>query len=166
MRLQTARDAVQIVKLTLFNHSIGEILPTLEYEGGWHRACVGTGYEDVNNDGRGDCGVYAGNPLMSETPEFNELISRNAKLSANPNYPSITSSGFDQYGPFVSYPWFGDHNRLVVERSLAGERQPCGLSPLACAASGGQVTMTPTSTPLWSKSGNGTTECIVVVENV
>ncbi len=166
LRLSITRNALQIVKMTVDAHSDAEIKAALHVDDMWYRACVGTGYTDINSDGNGDCGVYDGDPMMSESTAFNALLAENATLPVNSKFPVVSTDQFDLYGPFFESAWIsnGSYEGWVLEYSLEGEQQACGLSPLLYHDGEGAVTTTPTATPKWSETGNGTTECMLLVK--
>ena len=84
-RLELARQVGEVVKLAAIDSTVSQMTVTMNSSGGWYNACLGTDYVDVNSDGRGDCGVYLGNPYTSEAPALNTLLSKYAAL------PSMSS---------------------------------------------------------------------------
>lgn len=102
---------------------------------------------------------------MSESAGLNSLIHENGKLVVSTaKFPVISTDEFDLHGPFVGSGWVDGGNAWVIEYSLEGERQKCGLSPMVYRADGWNLTLTPSSTPDWTFSGNGTTECVILAK--
>ena len=164
LRLQAARNAVQAANILTSTFGLSEIRATMQETDSWWRACVGTGYQDMDSDGLGDCGVYEGTPMMSESPAFNALLSQNTDISNSSNFPVVSTDNFDLYGPFMESAWINSRDAWVVEYSLEGEEQSCGLQPLVYYTEDDEPTLTPSATPKWTRTGVGTTECAVFIQ--
>ncbi len=140
------------------------------------RACLGTGYADVNSDGTGDCGETA-NIASEDVTFFNSLKSIIATQpvvnSARVNMPYQTST----FVGAVLYNWSGFKvnnvsNPYYIMYMLEGDKADCQnanvVMPWEDAALGkyGWPEMKTTSTQKYSWTDNKTTACVVPLENI
>lgn len=169
LRIQTAKQAMSALQLVKMYNSDTAIRDSLHQDGGWWYACVGTGYEDFDGDGLGDCGVHDGWPFMSESSAFNDLLAENTNLVVSTaKFPVIATDSASLYGPFVNSGWVDESSQWVMEYSLEGEGQECSLTPLVYRspppAESWNLTTTPPATDAgWSGVRDGVTECIVLI---
>jgi prepilin-type N-terminal cleavage/methylation domain-containing protein len=162
LRLTMAKYLPQDVKLSLNGEDIGT--PT-EY---WS-ACIGTGYVG------GKCGVYQNDPPYAiESTAFNTLLQQGS--GALPNFstypPSKSNDGDVVSGPYIQTVRLAGESkdRLAVEYSLEGEKQPCLMTPLIYGftgiGAGPTLTKPAGDAANYSSSGDGVTECRFVIANL
>lgn len=164
-RLSAVEQAEEVVQILLAKKTPLEVRTSLPVSGGWYRACVGTGYKDINGDGTGDCAYYNNSPYVSESSAFNTLLRENSELPTMTAYPQSTATDGDIVsGPFLGSAWVDSKDMLIIEYVLMGEEQKCKFTPLVYH-NGGNPSMTPASgaSPDYSKSEYGVTECMLFV---
>jgi prepilin-type N-terminal cleavage/methylation domain-containing protein len=140
------------------------------------RACLGTGYADINSDGIGDCGETAN--LANEDPAyFNALktiiTTQPVVNSVRVNMPYQTSTFIGA----VIYNWTGfkvDNisNPYYIMYMLEGDRTDCQnaniVMPWEDASQGkyGWPEMKTTTSQKYSWSDTKTTACVIPLENI
>lgn len=161
-RIDYARQQQDILKIVLIKTKPVDVIAAMDHAGGWDRACMGTGYADVNSDGRGDCAAYMGSPYVSDTTTFNTLLAQVAQPSMV-KYPIARSTDGDvTYGPYVNAEYADSTDVIALEYVLEGENQDCGLRPLIYQ-NGASNSLTPAGSPKYTTSAYGVTECWVMV---
>lgn len=164
VRLSTARAAYDVMRVALIDTPPTVMRDSLNNPDGWYRACVGTGYKDIDADGRGDCGWYNNVPYVSTSENFDTILKTWSSIPSAANYPEIkASNGNVVGGTFVDSAWVDGRDMLALEYVLEGEQQKCVLRPLIYKDGLGNSTLTPSATPEYTISANGTTECMVAV---
>ncbi len=164
-RLSTVTSAIEMVNVVLANNAPSAVRATLNVSSGWYRACIGTGYPDLNSNGQGDCAAFGGSPYVSESAAFNTMMQTNVTLPNLASYPASTATDGDVVdGPYFGSAWVDSKDMLVVEYSLEGEAKSCDKGPLVYK-NGGSPSMTPAggASSAYSASGYGVTECVVAV---
>lgn len=164
-RLSTVTSAIEMVNILLINNAPSAVRATLNVSSGWYRACIGTGYPDINSNGQGDCASFSGSPYVSESAAFNTLMQSSVTLPNLASYPASTATDGDVVdGPYFGSAWVDSTDMLVVEYSLEGEAKSCDKGPLVYK-NGGNPSMTPAggASSSYSASGYGVTECVVAV---
>jgi prepilin-type N-terminal cleavage/methylation domain-containing protein len=166
-RTVAATNAIEAVEVMLTKHAPSAIRATLNLSDNWYRACVGTNYPDRNNDGIKDCAWYGNSPYVSESANFNTLLSSFTSPPNMSSYPATTSSDGDVVaGVYLGSAWVDSKDMLVIEYSLEGEAQPCDKSPLVYK-NNGSPSLTPASGMSdkysYSSAGYKATECVVAV---
>jgi prepilin-type N-terminal cleavage/methylation domain-containing protein len=162
-RLADVTSAIEVVEVALTKYKPSEVRASLNYSGGWYRACIGTNLADLNSDNVGDCGYYGASVYVTESAAFNTLLQASSALPDFSRYPKTTSTDDDVVAsPYLDSAWVDGKDMLAIEYSLEGEGKSCDKSPLIYK-SGGTSTMTPSATPEYSTSGYGVTECAVAV---
>lgn len=162
VRIDHAKHFEDILKIALTKTTPADMIAAMDHAGGWDRACLGTGYTDINADGRGDCAAFNGSPYISDTTTFNTLISKVA-LPSMTKYPIARSTDGDvTYGPFVNAEYADSTEMIALEYVLEGLNQDCGLKPLIYQ-NGATNSLTPTGDPKYTTSAYGVTECWVLI---
>ncbi|MET0980440.1 MAG: type II secretion system protein [Candidatus Saccharimonadales bacterium] len=162
VKIQAAKSFDQILRVTFVTIPPATLLAAMDSSGGWSRACLGTGYADVNSDGRGDCAVFAGNPYVSVTPAFDALLKTTALPSMTRYPPYISTDGDHVFGPYINEEWVDGKTMLSLEYVLEGLNQKCLISPLIYK-NGSTNSLTPSGNPNYTVSEYGVTECWVAV---
>lgn len=166
-RLAAVEQLREVVDVALTKKTPLEVRATLNLSSSWYRACIGTGYKDINSDGKGDCAYYNNSPYVSTNTPFDTLLSTYSDLPSMAGYPKSTATDGDVItGPYVGSAWVDSKDMLVLEYSLEGLNQKCKFSPLVYR-NGGSDSLTPGSgaSPDYTKSEFGVTECIIVVSD-
>jgi len=164
-RLTAVGQMKEVVEVALTKKTALEIRSSLNLSGGWWRACIGTGYKDINSDGKGDCAYYNNSPYVSTNAPFETLLTTYSDVPNMAGYPKSTATDGDIItGPYVGSAWVDSKDMLVLEYSLEGLNQKCKFTPLVYR-SGGSDSLTPAggASPDYTKSEYGVTECVVVV---
>lgn len=170
-RLATVTTAIEAVEVALTRNAPSVVRATLNATGAvgsqWFRACIGTGYKDVNNNSIGDCGWYDVNsPYAWESAAFNTLLqSEVGPVNLGSSYPKVIATDGDVLtGPYLSSAWVDSKDMLTVEYSLEGEGQKCDKSPLVYRSSGADTMTAPAGNAVnYTKSAYGVTECVVAI---
>lgn len=173
-RLSAVTKAIEITEVALTRNSPSYVRSTLNLSDSWYRACVGTNYPDINNDGRGDCAWYGSSPYVSESKDPSKLpTSLNALLSSYTALPDMSSfpvskssDGDSLGGVYLGSAWVDNKDMLVIEYSLEGDAQPCTKTPLVFK-NNGSPSLTPANGASdkysYSSPGYKVTECVVAV---
>lgn len=131
-RIAYATQVERTLKMLLFERdgTIDDLAPYNPYF--YDRtACMGTGLEDTNGDGIGDCVILSnGNVQVSESAAMNTEYTKIANFP-NSTYPSVTSSA----GTVFTAPFYYDLPTTdglvpVIEFSLEGHDKDCQRNPL------------------------------------
>lgn len=164
-RLTAVKQLEEVVQVALTKKTALEVRSSLNVSSGWYRACIGTGYVDINSDGKGDCAYYNNSPYVSTSSAFDTLLSTYSDVPNMAGYPKSTATDGDVVtGPYVGSAWVDSKDMLVLEYSLEGLNQKCKFSPLVYR-NGGSDSLTPAAgaSPDYTKSEYGVTECILVL---
>lgn len=162
-RISLASQMKKVFDITQIDLSIAEIKTSLQYDT-WYRACLGTGYPDVNSDGVKDCAAYNGNPFVSETASFNAILAKTARVPSMAAFrPVAATNGDVYYGPYISSITVDGKDGLSLEYFLEGVSQSCNLSPLIYITGSGTATLTSQGEPRYTSSANGITVCKIRV---
>lgn len=167
VRMDYANKFDDMLKVILINNTPAQVIAAMDPAGGWNRACLGTGYADVNADGRGDCAVFGGTSYISDTATFNTLMTTKVALPSMAKYPVTRSTDGDVvYGPFINAETADGIQVLSLEYVLEGLNQDCMIRPLIYQ-NGATNSLTPTGDPKYTVSAYGVTECwVMVAKNV
>jgi prepilin-type N-terminal cleavage/methylation domain-containing protein len=158
VRIDYARQQRDILKLVLVKNTPAQVVAAMDHTGGWDKACMGTGYTDINADGRGDCAAFGGATYISDTATFNTLLAK-VELPSMVKYPVVRSTDGDvTYGPFVNVEVADGNNVISLEYVLEGLNQDCGLKP-PIYQNGATNSLTPSGSANYTVSAYGVTEC-------
>jgi len=169
-RVATMSTMVDSFKLAQIRTNLSALSTAIADSGDWNRACLTTGYADVNGDGKGDCMIWNGSPYVSESPALLALFKENVSLPRPGSYPPFTiKSGSDQdqkLGPSMLIADVDGVPVVMVEYFLEGLNQNCGLKPVAYPRYGSGYTRTKNASESLDYSANRTnsTECVVMLE--
>ncbi len=162
-RTSMASQMKKVFDITKIDTTIGQVKATLQYDT-WYRACLGTGYPDVNSDGIRDCAAYNGSPFVSETTNFNAMLAKTAAVPSMASYrPVAATNGDIYYGPYISSITVDGVDSLSLEYFLEGTNQLCTLGPLIYITGAGAATLTSQGEPRYTSSANGITVCKIRV---
>lgn len=162
-RISLANQMKKVFDITKVDTSTAEIKASLQYDT-WYRACLGTGYPDVNSDGVRDCAAYNGSPFVSETAGFNAILTKTAKVPSMALFPRVAATNGDvYYGPYISSITVDGIDGLSLEYFLEGQGQSCNISPLIYITGSGTATLTSQGEPRYTSSANGITVCKIRV---
>lgn len=166
VRTEAAQQFNDILKLSLVKNTPAAMIAAMDHSDGWDKACLGTGYPDVDGDGKGDCAAFDGDPYISDTPSFNTLLARTA-LPSMSKYPKYASNDGDVvYGPYVNVETVEGVDVITMEYLLEGEGQNCMVKPLIYQRPNGARKFTPLDNPNYTTSAYGVTECWVIAAKV
>lgn len=163
MRVAAVNQAIKLVKIAATEVTMTQMRNSLNLDGTWYSACLGTQYPDVSSDGIGDCGIYNGTPYVSESANFNSILASWTQVPNMSSFPIMSYDGNVINGPFIESAWVDGRDMLVVEYMLEGEAQDCQLEPRVYYVDADNRTMTPSATPDYSQTEAGRTECLVAV---
>ncbi|MDB5186768.1 MAG: putative Fimbral protein [Candidatus Saccharibacteria bacterium] len=164
-RTSLAYQMKTVFDITKIDTSIATVKASLQYDT-WYRACLGTGYPDINSDGVRDCAAWNGNPFVSETANFNAILAKTAKVPSMGTYrPVVATSGDVYYGPYISSITVDGQDSLSLEYFLEGIGQSCSLSPLIYVTGSSTYTLTPQGALHYTSSADGITVCKILATN-
>lgn len=164
-RLAAVEQLEEVMQVALTKKTPLEIRSSLNLSNSWWRACIGTGYKDINGDGKGDCAYYGNSPYVSTSSAFETLLRTYSEAPDMSTYPKSTATDGDVVtGPYVGSAWVDNKDMLVLEYSLEGQNQKCKFSPLVYR-NGSSDSLTPSSgaSPDYTISAYGVTECVLVL---
>src|SRR5687768_13081357 len=112
-RLVHVTNAIEIIEVALTRHSPSYIRSTLNLSNSWYRACIGSNYPDINNDGQADCAWYRNSPYVTDSKDPSQVpMSLNALLSLYTTPPdmashpvSVSSDGHTVTGVYLGSAW-------------------------------------------------------------
>lgn len=164
-RLDAVGQMQQVIQLALTRNTPKQLWNAMDVDSnGWHRACFGKGYKDINGDGVGDCAWYGSYPHVSSVSAFDAFVTKLAEIPDMSGYPQTkAANGSVVAGPYFGSAWVDSADKLVIEYTLEGEGQDCKFSPLVYKIGGSTLSMTPNGDPKYTYSGGGVTECAIVM---
>ena len=165
LRIDTAKKAIDAAQVMLTFNDYATVRASLHEEDYWARACIGIGYPDVNGDGDGDCGIFGGNPNVSESSAFTQLLNNGVNLSNVAQFPTISTESFSLLGPYFQSAYVDGVDGWTVEYTLEDEQRDCRLRPLVYHNGDGTVRTSPVpaGSEKWTFTGEGTTQCNILV---
>lgn len=167
-RLAAVKQAEQAVQIAIASNSASAVFGALNSSGGWQRACIGNGHENLDGTGQPDCAQYQDDtPYVSESTSLNTLLKDSGSLPSMATYQRVDSSDGDHVtGPFLEQMNVDSVSRLVIEYNLEGENEKCSTSPLVYGGEGSRTLTRPSSGADYSSTGSGVTECRFVVADL